>query len=61
MRLEKDDWPDGRCKDCLFSKVVVANGQWAFLGCHHKPFHGRPVSEIRECPKGEEDDRTMPL
>jgi hypothetical protein len=47
--------PRGRCKDCQFSRCVFGTGNFMFLGCHHKPYHGKWVAEIKDCPKeGEE-------
>lgn len=55
MKLSVDDFyknlPDGRCKGCEYVKAIVATGQWIFLGCYHKTYKGKWVSEIRDCPK----------
>ena len=42
---------DGRCKGCEYARSVVATEQWMFLGCYHKPYCGKRVAEIKECPK----------
>lgn len=46
--------PSGRCKPCKYGKVVVANGQFMFLGCYCKPYKGKSVAEIKDCPKEDE-------
>ena len=46
--------PDGRCSNCGYARVVTAQDQWQFLGCYCKPYTGRWVAEIKDCPK---DDR----
>ncbi len=43
--------PCDGCRDC---RVVYANGQWSFLGCHHLPYRGKWVREIKICPKEQE-------
>ena len=49
--------PNGRCKPCEYGRVVVATGQFMFLGCYCEPYRGKWVAEIKNCPigrKGEE-------
>ena len=41
----------GRCHPCKFAKAVVAQNEFVFLGCYHKPFRGKAVCEIKDCPK----------
>lgn len=43
--------PPGRCKGCEYARSVVGTGQWMFLGCYHKPYRGKWVLEIENCPK----------
>lgn len=43
----------GRCDGCKFLKVVHANGGFSFYGCYHKPYHGKWVAKIKDCPKEE--------
>ena len=43
--------PNGRCEGCEFCKPIYANGGWRFFGCHHQPYHGKWVAEIKDCPK----------
>ena len=40
-----------RCDGCKYCKVVHANGGFSFYGCHHKPYRGKWVAEIKDCPK----------
>lgn len=49
-KFDKRDYPNGRCNPCKYAKVVVATGQWSFLGCHCDPYMGKWVAEIKECP-----------
>ena len=44
--------PKGRCNPCKYARAVVASGEYIFLGCHHKPYKGKNVAEIKDCPKG---------
>ena len=45
---------EGRCKPCESAHIVRANGGFMFLGCYHKPYKGKWVAEIKDCPKEEE-------
>ena len=45
--------PKGRCNPCEYAKCVVATEQYMFLGCYCEPYHGKRVSEIKDCPKKE--------
>ena len=47
-----------RCDGCKHCKLVHANGGFSFYGCHHKPYRGKWVAEIKNCPKsnGERKD-----
>ena len=47
-----DSIPSGRCTGCEYSDVVrAAPTGFMFLGCRHKPYSGKWVAEIKECPK----------
>lgn len=48
--------PRGRCNPCEFSKCIVANDQFMFLGCVHQPYKGKWVREIKDCPKDAKKD-----
>lgn len=43
--------PEGRCHPCEYARAVVAQNEWTFLGCYHKPYNGKRVCEIKDCPK----------
>ena len=45
----------GRCNPCQFARCVEASEGFRFLGCYHKPYCGKWVAEIKECPKIYED------
>jgi len=49
----KDFSKDGRCKDCEYAKIMSA-GNWSFIGRKHKPYRGKWVAEIKDCPKRNE-------
>jgi len=42
--------PKGRCKPCKYGKVVCAQDNYMFLGCYCRPYSGKRVSEIKDCP-----------
>jgi len=44
----------GRCSGCSDCHTVYANGGWQFKGCYYKPYRGKWVAEIKDCPKKEE-------
>ena len=50
--------PNGRCKPCRYGKVVFAENNYMFIGCYCKPFSGKRVAEIKDCPlyKIDEED-----
>ena len=54
--FEYDNQPRGRCCGCPECRTVYAKGGWSFLGCYHKPYHGKWVAEIQECPKNKEEE-----
>lgn len=39
-----------RCEGCKYCKVIDGGG-WDFYGCHHEPYKGKWVAEIKLCPK----------
>lgn len=49
---EKED--NGRCSGCSDCRTVYANGGWQFKGCYYKPYRGKWVAEIKDCPKKDE-------
>lgn len=42
----------GRCEGCEYRKRVYAQDNYQFYGCYHKPYIGKRVSEIKNCPIG---------
>lgn len=49
-----------RCEGCEFAKRISAQmGNWSFIGCTYKPYDGKWIAEIEDCPKEvkEKDDR----
>lgn len=42
------DLDKGRCHPCEYAKPVVAQNEWVFLGCYHKPYNGKRVCEIKD-------------
>jgi hypothetical protein len=52
----RDSIPDGRCKNCQYADVVRGTDGFMFLGCYHRPYRGKWVAEIKECPKEGEDN-----
>lgn len=43
-----------RCEGCAYARTVYTNGNWKFIGCYHRPYTGKWVAEIKECPRGKE-------
>ena len=43
-----------RCQGCEYKRMVHANGGFNFYGCYHRPYKGKRVVEIKECPKSKE-------
>lgn len=41
-----------RCYGCEYRHIVHANGGFSFYGCYCRPYNGKRVAEIRNCPKG---------
>lgn len=40
-----------RCKNCKYNKRINAQGNWWFNACYCKPYRGKRVTEIKDCPK----------
>lgn len=51
--FEQDDVKKQRCEGCKYGKSVHANGGFSFKGCYHRPYNGKWVAEIKDCPKNE--------
>ena len=43
--------PHGRCDKCGHCKVTNSDGL-SFLGCYCKPYRGKWVAKIKDCPIG---------
>lgn len=41
----------GRCNPCPYARGVGSYSGYSFLGCYHKPYTGKCVAEIKDCPK----------
>lgn len=39
-----------RCEGCEYRKRVYAQNNYSFYGCYHRPYIGKQVVEIKECP-----------
>lgn len=51
----------GRCDGCKYQRRAYAGDQFSFYGCYHKPYHGKWVAEIKDCPieGGEQDEQEI--
>jgi len=45
-----------RCRGCEYRHIVHTNGGYNFYGCYHRPYTGKRVAEIKDCPKGAEEN-----
>lgn len=45
-----------RCAGCKHCKRLKAQDDWSFYGCFHKPYKGKWIAEIENCPKESEVD-----
>lgn len=45
-----------RCRGCEYKRIVHCNGGFNFYGCYHRPYTGKRVAEIKDCPKGSEEN-----
>ena len=52
----QDEIPKQRCDDCKYKRLVYANGQFSFYGCYHKPYTGKWLAEIKNCPEGRKSE-----
>jgi hypothetical protein len=40
-----------RCKNCKYAREINSTpGGWKFVGCTRKPYKGKWVAEIKDCP-----------
>lgn len=49
--FEPEEYVKGRCDGCEYRKRVYAQGSYSFYGCYHRPYTGKRVAEIKDCPK----------
>lgn len=54
--FEYDKYNKQRCEDCEYKRLVHASGGFSFNGCYHRPYTGKRVAEIKDCPKEKECD-----
>lgn len=45
-----------RCEGCESRRIVHAQGNYSFYGCYCKPYTGKRVAEIKDCPKNKESE-----
>lgn len=43
-----------RCNHCEYRHIVHAGGGFNFYGCYCRPYQGKRVAEIKDCPKERE-------
>ncbi len=43
-----------RCQGCEHRKRVYAQSDFSFWGCYHRPYTGKWVTEIKNCPQKNE-------
>lgn len=46
-----------RCKGCEYCRPVYASDSWKFMGCYSRPYNGKWIAEVKECPKNGADMR----
>ncbi|MCX4271893.1 MAG: hypothetical protein OSJ71_06490 [Acetatifactor sp.] len=52
---DKTEETKPRCQDCEHRKRVYAQNNFTFWGCYHRPYTGKRVAEIKDCPKKENE------
>lgn len=35
---------------CKYCNIVICQDGWKFVGCFYKPYKGKAIFEIKECP-----------
>ena len=50
-QFEDDKQGKQRCEKCEYKHIVHADGGFMFNGCYHRPYIGKWVAEIKDCPK----------
>ncbi len=51
FEFEGDEKRHERCEGCKDRHIVHTNSGFKFYGCYHRPYIGKWVAEIKECPK----------
>lgn len=51
FEFEDDVKKHERCEGCQYKRIVHTNSGFNFYGCYHKPYIGKRVAEIKDCPK----------
>lgn len=51
FEFEDDVKKHERCEGCKYKHIVHTNGGFNFYGCYHRPYTGKWVAEIKDCPK----------
>ena len=46
-QLERNE----RCKGCNYCKKVREQNKWWFYGCYCRPYNGKWIIEIENCPR----------
>lgn len=49
--FEPEEHVKGRCEGCEYRKRVHAQNNYSFYGCYYRPYSGKRVAEIKDCPK----------
>ena len=57
--FKPEEYAKGRCDGCKDRRRVHAQNNYSFYGCYHRPYTGKRVAEIKDCPK--EDKRCQEL
>lgn len=55
-KFEDDKSYKQRCKGCEYKRIVHASGGFSFNGCYCRPYKGKWVADIEQCPKEVESD-----
>jgi hypothetical protein len=44
------------CENCKHCREIEALGGWRFFGCFYRPYRGKWIEEIKECPMSKGDE-----
>ena len=45
-----------KCTECEYTREVTAQDIFKFIGCYHKPYKGKWIVEIRNCPRNDKNN-----